>query len=257
MFAQLRGIDPPHLAEDRIEELHSAVAAENHDPFLEGVQRLSLYVREGAHLRGKRIALRRIIVKIGDPALRIGTGDDAECSPVRKMPNRLVRLDRLIRAQLLSLPFAKVHLLRQLSIGAHALEDFAIGGMLGEERRFLKGPHLSVGRVVEGQPLDLSKIATAVESRSIMREYSSSLRSISARNMAISDTSCAIPAEPEACGSPRPQRFGVVHRRRDRPALPDSGVVDGLSRLAAQGRSRSSPRLSTANLSSGASRERT
>ncbi len=145
----------PHIAANTgIEQLHPPVGAEHRDAFLERVERLALHVGQRRDLRGERVALRGVVVEIGDAALRIGAGDDAQRPPVRQIPDRLARLDRLVGLHQLRLPGAEVRLLRQLPLGPKPVENLAVG-RLGVEERRLERPHLAVGGVVEGEPLRL------------------------------------------------------------------------------------------------------
>ena len=132
-FAQDCRIDSPNFREGRIEQLHAPVGAERRDPFLERVERFALHMGKRVDLGGKREALRRIVIEIGDAALRIGTGDNAQRPSVGQMPHGFARLDRLIGAQLLRLPGAEVDLFGQLPFGAQAIEDFAVARPLIEK----------------------------------------------------------------------------------------------------------------------------
>ena len=153
-IAQRRRVESPQLGEGGIEQLHTPVGAEHRHAFLERVKRLALYMGQRVDLRGERVALRSVVVEIGDAAFRIGARDDAQGAAVGQMPDGFARLDRLVGAQLLRLPGAKVRLFRQLPLGAEPIEDFAVGRPLIEERR-LQRPDLPIGGVVQGEPLGL------------------------------------------------------------------------------------------------------
>ena len=151
-IAQRRRVESPQLGEGGIEQFHPPVGAERRHAFLERLKRFALHMGEGVDLRGERVALRRIVVEICDAAFRIGAGDDAQRAAVGQMPDGFARLDRLVGAQLLRLPSAKVSLFRQLLLGAEPIKDFTVGRPLIEEGR-LQRPDLPVGGVVQGQPL--------------------------------------------------------------------------------------------------------
>ena len=152
--AQHGRIDFPEFREGRVEQLHASVRPERRHPFLERVEGFALHMGERGDLGSKRVALRRIVIEIGDAAFRVGAHDHAQRAPVGQMPYGLARVDRLIGAQLLRLPGAEVHLLGQLTLGAQPVEDFAVGRPLIEVGR-IERPDLKVGCVVERQPLGL------------------------------------------------------------------------------------------------------
>ena len=62
-------------------------------------------------------ALRHVVEQIGDAALRIGDGDDAQC-PRPAGTTMLARLDRLIGGEDPGLPTAVIGLLGQAALGA-------------------------------------------------------------------------------------------------------------------------------------------
>ena len=153
-FAQDRRIDSPKFRKGRVEQLHAPVRPERRHPFLERVERLALHIGERGDLGRERVALRRIVIEIGDAAFRIGAHDDAQRPPIGQVPHGFAWLDRLVSAQLLRLPGAEVHLFGQLTAGAQPVEDLAVARPLIEEGR-LKRPDLAIGRIVQGQPLGL------------------------------------------------------------------------------------------------------
>ena len=153
-FAQDRRIESPQFRKGRVEQLHAPIRPERRHPLLERVERLALHIGERRDLGGERVALRRIIIEIGDAAFRIGAHDDAQRPPVGQMPHGFARLDRLVSAQLLRLPGAEIHLLWQLPLAAKPIEDFAVGRPLIQEGH-LQRPDLPVGGIVQGQPLGL------------------------------------------------------------------------------------------------------
>ena len=154
MVAEPRRVDAPHRREHRVEEFHPSVGAEHRHALLQRVERFALDVGERGHLRGERIALRRVVVEIGDAALGVGAGDDAQGAAVRQVPDGLARLDRLIGLHQLGLPGAEIRLLGQLALGPEPVEDLSIGRMAVEEAG-IERPHLAIGRIVEGEPLRL------------------------------------------------------------------------------------------------------
>ena len=146
------GIEAPQRGEGGIDQLHPPVRAEHGDAFLQRVERLALHAGQRVELRGEREALRRVVEEVGDAALRIGAGHDAQRAPVGQVPDVLDRVDRLIGRERLRLPGAEVGLLGQLPLGAQSIEHFAVGRLLIEEGG-VERPDLAIGGVVEDQPL--------------------------------------------------------------------------------------------------------
>src|SRR5271168_4036137 len=104
------GIEAPQRGEGGVDQFHPPIRAKHGDAFLQRVERLALYARQGVELRGERKALRRVIEEVGDAALWIGAGDDAQGAAVGQVPDGLDRVHRLIRRERLSLPGSEVGL---------------------------------------------------------------------------------------------------------------------------------------------------
>ena len=158
-----RGIEAPELGEGGVDKLHPPVRAEHRDALFQRIECLALHAREGVELRSERETLCRVVIEIGDAALRVGAGDDAQRAPVGQVPDRLARLERGIGGEPFGLPAAKVRLLRQLALGAQTVENFAIGRRM-LEKRGVERPDLEIGGIVENEPLG------AVEDRDRGRE---------------------------------------------------------------------------------------
>src|SRR5271163_781449 len=157
------GIEAPQRGEGGVDQFHPPVRAEHGDAFLQRVERLALYARQSVELRGEREALRRVIEEVGDAALRIGAGDDAQGAAVGQVPDGLDRVHRLVRRERLSLPGSEVGLLRQLPLGAQSIENFTVGRALLEKSE-VERPNLAIGSVEEDQAFG------AVEDRNRRRQ---------------------------------------------------------------------------------------
>ena len=142
-------------------QLQAPVGAEHRHALFQGVERLALHAGQRVDLRFELEALAHIVEEIGDAALRIGIGDDAQRAPVGQMPPGLARLDRRDRRPGVRLPGAEIRLFGQFACGAQTIEHFAVGRARGEEG-LIERPELLIGGIAEDEILAPSKIATAV-----------------------------------------------------------------------------------------------
>ena len=110
-----------------------AVGAENRDAFMQRLQRLALHAVQRIEPRFEIIGLGRIVIEIGDAALRIGVRDDVDNAPVRQMPGMANRLGRPIGLKQPLLPRPVVGFDRHALLGAQAVENFAVGRLLFEK----------------------------------------------------------------------------------------------------------------------------
>ena len=82
----------PHPGEGGIVQPQPAVAAEHRDAFGEIVERLALNADQLLETPLEIEPLGDVVEQIGDAAVRIGRGDDAQSAAVGQMPGMLVRL---------------------------------------------------------------------------------------------------------------------------------------------------------------------
>ena len=118
---------PPHVGEGAVGELEPAVGAEHRDALLEGVQGLALHAHQRVVLRFEMDALGHVVEQVGQAALRIGIGDDAQRAAVGQVPPVSLRLDGADSPRARRLfQVAEVRLLGQLARRAQAVEDLAV-----------------------------------------------------------------------------------------------------------------------------------
>ena len=84
----------PHLGEGRVVQPQAAVGAEHRDALGESVERLALHADQRLSPALEIDPLGDVLVDVGDAALRIRVGDDAERAPVGQVPPVLARLER-------------------------------------------------------------------------------------------------------------------------------------------------------------------
>ena len=126
---------PPHAGEGGIVQPDAAVAGEHGDAFGEVVERFALHADQFLEPPLQIEPLGHVVEQIGDAAVRIGRGDDAQRAAVGQMPGVLLRLDGAVGGVQLRLPLPEVPLLGQLARGAQRVEHRRIGRPLIEIAR--------------------------------------------------------------------------------------------------------------------------
>ena len=86
-------LESPHARERRIEQAQPAVAAEHRDRLAQIVERLALHADQRVEAALELEPFGDVVEQIGDAALRIRRGDDAQRAAVGQVPFVLARLD--------------------------------------------------------------------------------------------------------------------------------------------------------------------
>ena len=129
-----------------------AVAAKHRDAFGKIVERFALNADQFLKTPLEIEPLGDVVEQVGDPAVRIGGGDDAQSASVGQMPGMFLGFDGAIGLVQLRLPLAKILLLRQLARRAQDLDHRRIGRALIEEAG-IEIPQRAIGGIVERQPM--------------------------------------------------------------------------------------------------------
>ena len=143
-------VEAPHGGECRIEQADPAVAAEHRNRFGEIVEGLALDPDQRVEAALEIEPLGDVVEEIGDAAVGIGRGDDAQRAQVRQVPHERLRLGGAVGRVELRLPGAEVLLLGQPPRRPQAVEHGRIARMLVEERGS-RSHRRAIGRVVEGE----------------------------------------------------------------------------------------------------------
>ena len=133
MLIERIGGELPHALERRIVQAHAAVRTKHRHRFGQVIERFALHFDECVIAPVHVEALGNVVVEIGNAALRIGRGDDAQCAAVRQVPHMLLRFDRGIGFVKLLLPQPEILLLGQLAVGAQGVEHGRVGWRLVEK----------------------------------------------------------------------------------------------------------------------------
>ena len=152
MAQQGGGIDAPHAGKARIGQPQPPVAAEHHDALGEVVERFTLHPHQRAVLGFQLQRLRHILIDIGDTALRVRIGDDAQGLAIGQVQPVLAGFQCRVARQHVALPAAPVGLFRQTAGGAQLVENGGVVGLAFEEDR-VETPESAVGGIVELQLL--------------------------------------------------------------------------------------------------------
>ena len=114
-----------------------AVAAEHRDAFGEIVERFALNADQLLETPFEIEPLGDVVEQIGDAAVRIGRGDDAQGASAGQMPGMFLGFDGAIGLVQLRLPLPEILFLRQLARRAQHLDHRRIGRGLdrGSRRR--------------------------------------------------------------------------------------------------------------------------
>ena len=139
MLVEHRRREAPHGGEFRIEQPHPPVAAEHRDGFGQIVEGFALDPDQRIETPLEIEPLGDVVEEIGDPAVGIGRGDDAQRAQVRQVPHELLGLGGAVGRVQLPLPRPEVLLLGQPSRRPQAVEHGGVGRMLVEEAR-ARGP---------------------------------------------------------------------------------------------------------------------
>ena len=133
-------------------QAQAPVACEHGDAFGQIVERLAL---DADHLLEAAVEIEPlgdVVEQIGDAAVRIGRGDDAQGAAVGQVPSVFLGLDGAIGFVQLRLPLPEILLLRQLAGAAQRLDHRRVGRSLVEIGG-VEIPERAIGGVVEGQPV--------------------------------------------------------------------------------------------------------
>ena len=144
--------EPPHAGEGRVMQAKPPVACEHGDALGQIVERLALHADHFLETTVEIEPLGDVVEQIGDAAVRIGRGDDAQGAAVGQVPSVFLGLDRAIGFEQLRLPLPEILLFRQLAGAAQRLDDRGVGRLLVEIGG-VEIPKRAIGGVVEGQPV--------------------------------------------------------------------------------------------------------
>ena len=114
---------PPHAGESGIVQPDPAVTGEHGDAFGEVVERFPLNADQFLETPLEIESLGHVVEQVGDPAVRIGRGDDAQSAAVGQMPVMFRRFEGAVGCVKLHLPLPEVLLLGQLAGGTQLLEQ--------------------------------------------------------------------------------------------------------------------------------------
>ena len=231
----------PHVREHRVEQPHPAVAAEQRDRLGEIVERFALHPDQGVEAALEIEPLGHVVEQIGDAAIRIGRGDDAQRALVGQVPFVLGGLGG---------PVGLVEL-RPSRRGNPAARAAAAPRAGGRARRSRRGSGRGRPRRYPTAPDRRNcrrrdcgrrpKMATPVASWSRVRRWAATVRAISARSVSISVASRPMPALPRGTGtsnmSKMRARAGDDRRRCARKTRSPPARQRSISSRAASSRS--------------------
>ena len=144
------GRELPHARESGIVQPQPAVAREHRDRFGQIVERLALHADQRVEAALQIEPLGDVVEQIGHAAFGIGRRDDAQCSPVRQVPEEFARFERAIGFVKLVFPLPEILLLRQFAGGAQPVEQRGIARALIQETG-IEVPERTISGVVECQ----------------------------------------------------------------------------------------------------------
>ena len=138
----------PERAEGGIGKLQPAVGPEDGNALGKVVDRFALDLQKRVVAGFEIDLLGQVVEYPGRPALRMGVGEDIERLAVRQMPEVRLRVDGVIDGERLFLELAPRMRLRQLAVGAQALEELGVARPAFEKRR-VEVPEPLKGLIVE------------------------------------------------------------------------------------------------------------
>ncbi len=125
----------PHPGESGIVQAQPPVAGEHRDAFGKIVERLALDPDQLLEAPLEIEPLGHVVEQIGDAAVGIGGGDDAQGAPIGQMPGVFLGLDGAIGLVKLRLPLPEILFFRQFCRRTQLLDHGRVGRCLVEIAR--------------------------------------------------------------------------------------------------------------------------